>query len=615
VLQSDVEPDVAELLRRAQRARRVSWMQRYLSPLALRIPLLDPDRLLTRALPWYRPVFTRAGFLVWFALVAAAAVLALGHWRELSEDATDRILAPQNLLLLAFVFPLVKLVHEFGHGCAVKAWGGEVHDMGVMLLVLMPVPYVDASASSALREAHRRAVVGAAGVMAELVLAAFALLFWLELEPGLARAVAYDVMLIAGVSTVLFNGNPLLRFDGYYVLADLLQIPNMRARGQQLLTQIVESRLFGADSPRVEHDPRERAWLLAFTVASFFYRIFVMVGIALFIAQEYFFIGVALALWSVAATVLLPIVKGVNYLANSGRLRRRRARAVAVSAAGAVVLLLLLFAVPLPLWTRAEGVTWTAQEAVIAAGADGFVQKVLATPGAQVQRGTPLVEAADPVLGPRIRVLEAQLLLLETRARSELDVDRARWQRTQEDIKSIATELALARERFAQLRIVSPLAGVLFLPGASDLPDRFIKQGQQVAYVVPPGPATVRVLVSQDDVDLVRTRTRRIEVKRAGSLAETEPATLGHEVPAASRRLPNPALSAQSGGTVAVDPRQADNQPMAMDSWFEFEIELPRGSARSIGERVHVRFVHDPEPPAARLYRSLRQLFLRRFNL
>src|SRR6478672_3160193 len=215
VLQSDVEPDVAELLRRARRTRRGKWMQRYLSPLALRFPLFDPDRLLARTLPWYRPIFSRAGFLVWLAIVAAAAVLALGHWKELSEDVTDRVLAPQNLLLMALVFPLVKLVHEFGHGCAVKAWGGEVHDMGVMLLVLMPVPYVDASASSTLREAHRRALVGAAGVMAELVLAALALLFWLELEPGVARAVAYDVMLIAGVSTVLFNGNPLLRFDGY----------------------------------------------------------------------------------------------------------------------------------------------------------------------------------------------------------------------------------------------------------------------------------------------------------------------------------------------------------------------------------------------------------------
>jgi putative peptide zinc metalloprotease protein len=570
VLQSDVEPDVAELLRRAQRTRRSNFMQRYLSPLSIRIPLFDPDRLLTRWLPWYRGLFSRAGFLVWLAIVLAAGLLAIGHWRELSENVTDRVLAPQNLLLILLTFPVVKLAHEFAHACAVKAWGGEVHDMGMMLLVMMPVPYVDASASSALREAHRRALVGAAGVMAELLLASVALLLWLELQPGVLRAVLYDVMLIAGVSTVLFNGNPLLRFDGYYVLSDLLQIPNLRQRGQQLLLQIVESRVFKVDTPTVEHEPRERAWLVAFTVASFFYRIAVMLAIALFIAQAYFFVGVALALWSVGATVAWPLVKGVRYLLTQQKLRRRRGRAVAISAAFAITVLLLVFAVPLPLWTRAEGVTWTAQEAVVAARTDGFVRTVSVQPGARVAKGTTLVETVDATLEPRIKVLEAQLLIFETRAQSERETDRVRWQLTQEEIKATQAELALARERFAELTIRSPLAGVVFLPGADDLPDRFVRKGQQIAFILPPGAATVRVLVSQDDVDLVRSGTRRIEVKRAGSLAETETAMLRREVPAASRRVPNPALSTQGGGMVDVDPGQKDSQVVAMDSWFEF---------------------------------------------
>ncbi len=615
VLQSDVEPDVAELLRRAAKTRRSNFKQRYLSPMAIRIPLFDPDRLLERLLPWYRPLFTRTGFLLWLALLAGAGVLALAHWHELAENVTDRVLAPQNLLLIALVFPVVKLVHEFGHACAVKAWGGEVHDMGVMLLVLMPVPYVDASASSAFREIRRRAVVGAAGVMAELLLAALALLAWLELQPGVPRALLYDAMLIAGVSTVVFNGNPLLRFDGYYVLADLLQIPNLRTRGQQLLQQVVEQRLFGLDVQVVERDPRERFWLLAFTIGSWFYRIAVMLAIALFIAHEYFFIGVLLALWSLGQGLLWPLAKGVDYLARNPKLRRHRPRAIALSALIASAFLLLLFVVPLPLATRVEGVTWTAQEAVVTAGAEGFVQKVVARPGSQVERGATLIEVADPMLAPRIRVLEAQLALLETRARVELESDRVRWLQTQEEIRSTGAELAVARERFGELTIRSPLAGVLLLPSPDDLPDRFVRQGKQVAFILPPGPATARVLVSQDEVDLVRSRTRRAEVKRAGALAETQAAVLRREVPAASRRLPNPALSTQSGGTVAMDSRGSDGQPVAMESWFEFELDLPQAPATSIGERVHVRFVHDPEPLAGRIYRGVRQLFLTRFNV
>lgn len=615
VLQSEVEPDVAELLRRTRKTRRTTLMQRYLSPLSIRIPLFDPDRLLERLLPWYRPLFTRAGFFVWLAIMLAAGVVAVGHARELTENMSDVILAPQNLLLIMLAFPVVKLLHEFGHACAIKAWGGEVHDMGVMLLVLMPVPYVDASASSAFRETGRRAIVGAAGVMTELLVASIALFVWLDLQPGIVRAMMYDVMLIAGISTLIFNGNPLLRFDGYYVMADLLQIPNMRQRGTQLLAQVVESRLFGVDSPRVEHDRRERAWLIGFTIGSFFYRIVVMVGISLFIAQEYFFVGVVLALWSVGQTLVWPLLKGGAYLAGSPKLRRHRPRAIAVTGGSVLALLVLVFAVPLPLWTRAQGVTWTAHEAVVSAGTEGFVQRVVATPGKAVARGDTLVEVADPTLQPRIRVLEAQLRLLETRARAEHDMDRVRWQQTQEEIVALQAELSLALERQRELTVRSPLAGTLFLPGADDLPQRFIRQGQQLAYIVPPGPATVRVLVSQDDIDLVRSDTREIEVKQAGSLGKTHAAVLRREVPAASRNLPNAALSAQSGGLVPVDPRPGESQPVAMESWFEFELVLPQSTGRNIGERVHVRFEHTPEPLAGRIYRALRQLFLDRFAL
>src|SRR5262245_57103556 len=171
VLQTEVVPDVVEILRRAKQVKKRDWMQRYLSPLALRIPLVDPDRFLERWLPWYRWLFGPWGALLWLAVVVPAAVLAGVHWRELSGDMSDRILAPGNLGLMALVFPLVKLLHEMGQACATRAWGGEVHEMGVMLLVLMPVPYVDASAATALRDAHRRAVVGAAGMLVEVFIA------------------------------------------------------------------------------------------------------------------------------------------------------------------------------------------------------------------------------------------------------------------------------------------------------------------------------------------------------------------------------------------------------------------------------------------------------------
>ena len=611
VLQTEMAPDVDEILRRAQKTRQRNLMQR-LSPLALRIPLVDPDRWLERWLPYYRWLFGPAGAILWLIVVGAGIALAAAHWRELSESFSDRVLAPKNLFLLALTFPLVKLLHELGHACATRAWGGEVHDMGVMLLVLMPVPYVDATASSAFRETRRRVVVGAAGILVETFVASLALFVWLEAEPGTLRAMLYDVMLIAGVSTVLFNGNPLLRFDGYYILADLLQMPNLRQRGTQYLTHLVDTKAFGLRDSSFDAGARERGWLAAFTVASFVYRMAVMIGIALFVGAQYFFIGVLLALWVVIGSIAVPLYKASKYVLAAPKLQRRRNRALAVSGGAALTALLLLFAVPLPLWTSAQGVTWAPDDAAVVAGTDGFVRRVATAPGSAVQRGRALIETDDPQLAPRIRSLRAQLRALEVRAQAELAVDKVRREITYEEMKSVRAELELARERFAELTIASPVDGVFLMDGAQDLPDRYLKKGQAVGYVVSPRVATVRVLVSQDDVDLVRARTDHVEVKMAGRVGETYAATLRREVPAASARLPNAALGMSGGGIVPLDPRHPDT-PTALGRWFEFELELPAERSRALGERVYVRFEHGWEPIAWRVFRSVRQTFMKRF--
>ena len=162
------------------------------------------------------------------------------HWQELSSDVTDRVLSTENLFLLAFIYPFSRLFHEFGHAYAVKRWGGEVHEMGVMLIVFMPLPYVDASWSSAFPEKSRRMFVGAAGIMVDIFLASAAIIVWVLAEPGAVRAVAYNVIFVAGLSTLLLNGNPLLRFDSYYILADFLEIPNLADRANKYLGYLIK---------------------------------------------------------------------------------------------------------------------------------------------------------------------------------------------------------------------------------------------------------------------------------------------------------------------------------------------------------------------------------------
>jgi len=319
----DVPPDSLEVFRRYQRHQRMQWKRRLWTPLAVRFPLFDPDRFLQRTLSVVSPLFSWLGVVLWLTVVGTAAVLVTIHWTDLTEDVLDRILAPQNLLLLWLIYPLVKALHEFGHAYATKKWGGEVHEIGIMLLVLMPVPYVDASSASGFRSKHKRMVVGAVGILVELFLGALALFIWLNVEPGAVRAVSYNVMLISGVSTLFFNGNPLLRFDGYYVLADTIEIPNLGTRSNKYLGYLIQRYLFGikdADSPA--NTKGERVWMVIYGIAAFIYRVFILFIIITFIAGKFYLIGVLLALWALTTQVFTPFGKNLSFLFTSPKLRR-----------------------------------------------------------------------------------------------------------------------------------------------------------------------------------------------------------------------------------------------------------------------------------------------------
>jgi putative peptide zinc metalloprotease protein len=592
------------------------WKRRLWTPLALRFPLFDPDRFLGRTLPWVRPLLGWFGILLWLAVVGTGTVLAAVHWKDLTENITERVLDPGNLVLLWLVYPVVKALHELGHAYATKKWGGEVHEIGIMLLVLVPVPYVDASSAWGFRDKGKRMLVGAAGIAVELFLGAAALFVWLSVESGAVSAVAYNVMLISGISTLLFNGNPLLRFDGYYVLADAVEIPNLGTRANRYLGYLFQRYLLGvrdADSPA--ESAGERAWMVLYGIAAFLYRAFILFVIIVFIAGKLFVVGVLLALWAIATQVFVPVGKSVSFLASNPGLRRQRGRAVGTSVALAAAAVGLVFVVPAPSWTRAQGVVWVPEEAQVRAGTEGFIERVLVPAGAEVVRGQPLIEAQDPFLRTRVALLEAQLRELAAQYDALQHEDRVQAAMVREEMASVAANLERSREREAQLVMRSPANGRFVVPQAADLPGRFVAKGQLVAYVVEPKELTARVAVGQDDIAQVRNRTRGVEVMLAGWGAEPVPAQLRREVPGASRQLPSPALGAAGGGLFAVDPRDSQGVT-ALGRVFQLELALPP-EVRSpyLGARVFVRFDHGFEPVGLQVYRALRQLFLRQFDV
>lgn len=617
LLQSDATPDVTELFERSQRQERATRRRSWMNPMAWRIHLLDPDRFLNAIRPAIDLLWSRWGGMLWLAVVLPALLLVPAHWNELSGNFADRVLAAQNFVLLWLVFPLIKALHEFGHAAACKRGGGEVHDVGIVALVLVPVPYVEASASTVFRSRWQRAVVGASGMAVELFLAAIAFHLWLLVEPSLLRSILFNVMVVAGVSTVLFNGNPLLRFDAYYILSDLLEMPNLANRATRYWAYLFDRYAFGdREASSAEPGRRERAWLVAYGLLSTIYRVLITFGIALFIAQKFFFIGVLLALWAVATMALLPLVKGIRHL-GAARLRPHRTRVVAVTGGAATALFLLLFVLPAPHRTVLEGVSWLPPSAQVRAGQDGFVERVVARPGAPVAEGELLLALRNPALEAQVREAQAKVSELEAMYLVHLHTDRARAAIALELLAAERQALATAEGRLALLEVRAGAAGRFLLAKAEDLPGRFHRQGDLIGYVVDHALPVARVVAPQDDADVVRSAATRVEVRMAHAPGRILPARVAREVPAGEEYLPSRVLATEGGGQIVTDARDTRGA-RTLERTFQFDVAVDAAIGTVplfFGERVHVRFEHPDEPLGRQWLRQLRRLFLSQFHV
>lgn len=616
LLQTQVTPDAWEVFERYRRQKRQRLRQALFNPLGLKLPLLYPDCWFTRQKSWADRLFSRWGLLLWLLVVVPTVPLAWQHWDALTRDLSSRVLSVHNLLLLWCVYPLVKAVHEAAHGWAVKRWGGTVREMGLMLVMFTPVPYVDATSSYAFRDKWQRAAVALAGMGAELLLGAIALHVWLASEAGLVSAIAYNVVLIAGFSTLVVNGNPLMRYDGYYALCDLIELPNLSQRSMQYWTWLIDRHLYGArDAEPPLGSEHERLWLLVYGAVAPVYRLGVTIGLIWFIAGEYFLIGVVMALLSCWSGLLRPLWQGWLHLCRSPALALRRAVALRRTALILLGLASVLVGVPLPFRSVHEAVVWLPDEAFVRAGESGQIESLGLHPGDLVERGQPLWRLQQPALETDLAVAEAVVQQLSARLRVAEVEDRAQAQ-------ALRRELAASRQRHDELarRVAAllPVAGVTgrwFAAEPVEPAGRFARRGQMLGYLVSAAPDRLRVAVTQADMMLVRNRLERVEVRLARRPDQVLPARVHRQVPGGANRLVSAALGTSGGGAISVDP--ADQQGLnSLDKVFDLEIVLDRPVEPAVfGDRAHVRFDLGTLPLAWQWALRLRQLFLARLGI
>ena len=606
LLATDRPGDARALLSR--RRKRVSReMKGHLqSVLFARIPLFDPDALLTRWRPLVGWLFTPAGLALWAVVVALGLLTMAGRLGALAGEAAEA-LDPDNLVWLYLAYVAIKGLHELGHGFACKQFGvaqggeGEVHAMGIALLIFVPVPYVDASSAWSLRSRAQRIVVSLAGVMVELVCASVAALVWVSTGPGsLPHALAANVIILASVSTLVFNGNPLLRYDAYYALSDWLDIPNLWQRSREQLHYLVKRRVFGlrsAESPAATH--AEAALLSVYAVCSGVYRGLLSAAIVLMLAQRFFVVGVALAMMGVILWGVVPLGRFVRYLAVNPEIGRVRARAQLATLAIVAALLAFVGMIPVPAHVRLEGVVEAVHRQVVRAGVDGFLTGAVET-GAAVRAGDPVVTLSSADLEAELAGANAQAAQGRRRLDVALTSAPASAEGYRQRIGAIEKRLARLERDRAALTVAATVDGVWVAPSLRDNLGARVVRGRTLGVVASLDELRVRAIADQADV---------------GALAPMR-ATLDEEASARLRiRVAGRPERTYAGAgftiNAAADPE--DEQDPGAGVGFEVLAPVSGSSGLCPGQRVIVRIELADATIARQAYLAFRRLILRRF--
>lgn len=593
--------------------------------LAVRFKGIDPDRILNVLHSYFWWFWTKQMLVVNLMLIASAALLILVQFDVFQSKlpSFEAFFSAQNWLLMAAVLAGTKILHEFGHGLSCKYFGGECHEIGIMFLVLTPCLYCNVSDSWMLPNRWHRAAIGAAGMYVELVLASICTFIWWFSEPGLLNYTCLNVMFVSSVSTILFNANPLLRYDGYYILSDIIEIPNLRQKATSILSRKLGHWCLGIEPPEDPFLPqRNQAFFALYSVAAAIYRWVVLLSILYFLNKVFEpyglkVIGQMIAMMSIYGLVVMPLWKLYKYFKVPGRLGKVKRWRLAVSTAVVLAVIAGVMSIPLPAYVYTDLVVQPLDFEAVTVRVEGVLEEIPPDikPGARVEEGQVLARLSNPALEVSVLELEGQLELSQARIES---LQRMRTGANSDDRKSIESEingtiqrietiqaqLQLQRENLDRLTIRAPRSGVIIPPELVPEPEytdgelktwwgtpldkrnlgATLETGTKFCNIGDPSVLEARMLVEQDysaDVQVGQTVYVLLNQSAADNLMSIEyysskihDVEKGKEVPASPSRL-----SSLHGGPL---PTQMDAQgiPRPLTPHYYAYAQLPRDEGR-----------------------------------
>jgi putative peptide zinc metalloprotease protein len=570
-----------------------------LNPLTPKFPLFNPDAMLWKlnaAIGW---LFSAPMVIAWLAVVATGVFQIWSNWELLCSDSWT-VFSSDNWLWFAVTWIGLKIIHELAHGVACKRFDGEVRQSGIVMILLIPLPFVDVTSSWRFSSKWKRIFVAAAGMYAEMFIAAVAAIIWAHADIGPIKQHAFNVMLAGSLTTLLFNANPLMRFDGYYMLSDWLEMPNLGTHGQQWSKWLGKRYYLGLDAKKPQW-PEGKSWIVAsYAVLALIWKVLICVGLTLAAERLIFGAGIALAIVSICLWVIWPIVKLLNYVYVGPEVGEKpNALRFTMVTAGSVAGVWAVGAF-LPWYSQvvAPAVIEFQQQSDIRPTSAGFLAEIFVQPNQLVKSGQVLALLENRDLETEIRQLDIERRLTMAKARLYRDgQDLAAFDIERETLAAVETRLDNRIQQLRELEIKAPQDGIVI---ADDLPSRrntFLAPGTKICSVASAEKKEVLGLVAQEDFETFQAHQGKQVSVHVWGLGHGLTATLKQVNPRASIRLPNPALASTAGGTLPVryrpENQSTGQSPIELvDPHFTAVIELDDEQSQHLfsGQRARVSF-------------------------
>ncbi len=507
-----------QLFEQRKKKRRQEWMQTFTNILYIKIPIIDPDRILGRMLPWLGWIFTPLFLLASIVLMGSAIGLVAVNFAKFLDKLPDyhEFFSFKTVVYLWGALAVVKVIHEFGHGLSCKKFGGEVHEMGFLLLCLSPALYCNVSDAWTLPNKWHRIIISAAGIYVELVIAAIATwVWWYTPTQPFIHNLALAMMVVCSVSTVVFNANPLMRYDGYYVLADWLEIPNLRERSNRFLSNLVQEHCLGIEvQPEGYMALWRRVLFVFYAITSYIYKWVVTFGIIWFFSAflkpyKLEVVGQMLAVAAVASMLCWPIYSLCKNIYKRGRLPDMKRWRVVVSGLVLTAFVLFLALVPLPLnKVRGLGLVEALPDASVKVFIryPGVLEKLNVHTGQKVEQGEELAVFRNIELEQKLaeaatdETAYARTVLVEEQTRETMPAGQARDDLTKQLAKdagerdsAAATRKALEQIRREELVLLAPRSGVIGEAPTTDDVGKFYERSEDQPFCTIDEPGKVRV--------------------------------------------------------------------------------------------------------------------------